>query len=1113
MSSRALVVILQLVHIVASDRDHDNAVLLASLTSTLNSDSSPLEASSGAVQQLMRRLLPSKAYEKEASPLPFSPSTAMTTPSSAAPSRLPEIVVTAEWRQQLLNRLTNLLPPAYQRLTRSSLSSAEESAAVSALADLLADCRLFLGEHLTFELTVLLLGGLSSSSPLVAQQSAVALSKLSTYPGMQSSLSILFKKRLLSTMSETRLRLGSGDGEDVLLQRIQSCMGLSLALGAAQLSTYARQLAELLMALGAVEVSGIASAACLQSRAYHYSEYTDHPPLPSSHYQKPAVHCGYYRVVGRYLCDKSLYSWRCWVYYAGPVIIDTLLLTATESNRRWKISPYASKKYCRLDTTAEADTCELNAWNVLSIAVLALRRVIKLVDKRKRECAVCNIASFSSSSLESQQQLSVCTGCRRVFYCGAAHQRQHWSTHKKECRFAIEVTRDNEAPPSLIDPEIVLYSASYMFVPAAKLDAEAHEQVKRVVNSALKSLTTLLGVFVRPRGRSSEDVEEVSASEALSSSNITLSLRRQSVQSLLTASLVECMANCAFVLGEAFRPLLVDALYPLLEAATESDAVVKQAALSSLARIALYSGYDSIAALLVENVDYVVDCVCLSLRSFSRSRTAEGSRAPRVLDLVLGLSFSTPSSSSFSSVGLGSKLMLIRDSALDALDRLDRLTGMELPDKLTVDILRLLLTLVRNISAPLEQTSVDDLSSSVKSNSTLVRICSSLTRFHSAVSSLQSPDFEGYVDNENNDDKESLPVEGDDAEEESTEEETIAEALIKDILRRCNYFLSSKRLGLFAISLVAETFKEGLLRLARRRRVLLPVVHLCWSPVSNRMMELVRLMVASPAHLTSLPSISSTQQLLLASLFDLCTSICRLCGDFFVSKLQDKMWPALLAPLLLHFGLQLYRPSASSSPSHIGYDDVTVQAKPLEPLKLKANTPTGSQVALKRFSPGTKGDLRLKEAMLRLIAEVARSGKAAAFTATISFGTSYLLLPLLHSSQDVMIQELAVDSLVALCVVNPLKIGLLLDTVHRGGTDMVAARAWDCLTADVSLLELVDTKKDGKLLSAPFSKSCLELAADSKLRENVKEIILRRSDHEISPNRSLASALKHWSSI
>ncbi|KAH8802938.1 hypothetical protein F5884DRAFT_803753 [Xylogone sp. PMI_703] len=47
--------------------------------------------------------------------------------------------------------------------------------------------------------------------------------------------------------------------------------------------------------------------------------------------------------------------------------------------------------------------------------------------------------AMSNCCVVCQQPGSLCTGCRMVAYCGKAHQRQHWKTHKSECKPSEEV--------------------------------------------------------------------------------------------------------------------------------------------------------------------------------------------------------------------------------------------------------------------------------------------------------------------------------------------------------------------------------------------------------------------------------------------------------------------------------------------------------------------------------------------------------------------------------------------------------------------------------------------------------------------------------------------------
>ena len=48
---------------------------------------------------------------------------------------------------------------------------------------------------------------------------------------------------------------------------------------------------------------------------------------------------------------------------------------------------------------------------------------------KARRCAVCH-ATAAALGLEKLQK---CGRCRAVYYCGAEHQKEHWSQHKPEC--------------------------------------------------------------------------------------------------------------------------------------------------------------------------------------------------------------------------------------------------------------------------------------------------------------------------------------------------------------------------------------------------------------------------------------------------------------------------------------------------------------------------------------------------------------------------------------------------------------------------------------------------------------------------------------------------------
>jgi hypothetical protein len=79
---------------------------------------------------------------------------------------------------------------------------------------------------------------------------------------------------------------------------------------------------------------------------------------------------------------------------------------------------------------------------------------------------------------------------------------------------------------------------------------------------------------------------------------VPLSYNEYSYMTLRIASIVECLAHCAFVLQKHFDDYLMKCLYPLLELSVDNNYLIKQAAVASLGRIALYGGHADVKALM-----------------------------------------------------------------------------------------------------------------------------------------------------------------------------------------------------------------------------------------------------------------------------------------------------------------------------------------------------------------------------------------------------------------------------------------------------------------------------------------------------------------------------------
>ncbi|KAL4878985.1 armadillo-type protein [Aspergillus karnatakaensis] len=87
----------------------------------------------------------------------------------------------------------------------------------------------------------------------------------------------------------------------------------------------------------------------------------------------------------------------------------------------------------------------------------------------------------------------------------------------------------------------------------------------------------------------------------------------------VSALAVEAMALQAQELGEAFRPELIDALYPVLQLLASSNQILQRHAMTCLNILTQACNYPDTSTMIVENVDYLVNSVALKLNTFDVS--------------------------------------------------------------------------------------------------------------------------------------------------------------------------------------------------------------------------------------------------------------------------------------------------------------------------------------------------------------------------------------------------------------------------------------------------------------------------------------------------------------
>ncbi len=100
----------------------------------------------------------------------------------------------------------------------------------------------------------------------------------------------------------------------------------------------------------------------------------------------------------------------------------------------------------------------------------------------------------------------------------------------------------------------------------------------------------------------------------------------------LQALALEAVALQCSQLGPDFRPELVDALYPIVHLMGAAQPALRDHAITCLNMVAASCDYASTSALIIDNVDYLVNAVALKLNTFDISP-----QAPQVLSMMIRL--------------------------------------------------------------------------------------------------------------------------------------------------------------------------------------------------------------------------------------------------------------------------------------------------------------------------------------------------------------------------------------------------------------------------------------------------------------------------------------------
>ncbi|XP_078616742.1 TELO2-interacting protein 1 homolog [Branchiostoma floridae x Branchiostoma japonicum] len=332
-----------------------------------------------------------------------------------------------------------------------------------------------------------------------------------------------------------------------------------------------------------------------------------------------------------------------------------------------------------------------------------------------------------------------------------------------------------------------------------------------------------------------------------------ISLKTLNSNVLLICLQLEGIAVFSKVLGENFKLLLIQTLYPVLEKLGDESAVISETAHTTLVSMCESCGYISIAQLIAENADYLVNDISLSLRHYSLHP-----RAPHVLRVMLDNSDKDI-------------LLLVQDTIEEILLALDRHH-----EERSVSFIRVLQSLVTAINRWFPSNKNEEANQRPSRTRWAVEGTLSIRDFLAEYHQTKKV-ADGLL---GDDDITDVEHDGKESAEDAGKEEAMEEADRKpevpvhvknvfEVLARCRHLMSSgdPRLRLQVLDVTCE----GLTALRDNPDHLLPQVHQLWQPFTHRLEDI--------------------EPLVILKAFETLCMMGKVCGDFIRKRVVKEVWP------------------------------------------------------------------------------------------------------------------------------------------------------------------------------------------------------------------------------
>lgn len=351
-------------------------------------------------------------------------------------------------------------------------------------------------------------------------------------------------------------------------------------------------------------------------------------------------------------CPKSLSE-------SNPMIVETIVVLAVHEDHEDKCNSYMALKHLALSSQMVLDLLKSN----LHTWIIALPRVMQSNDDSAKQRGVKQIAIAFQVLSEIQEISEILDETLATSLSDSVSTAIRTTSTAPQplpapsaVGFELTISQDFKAfPPVLMEHQNQRETLSELNSMISRLSAMdvslvmTKSMLKKMQSATNDSLLApfwlALSFLKNPSSLQSsiDDMLDLGPSfttrpilvEDLYAFSLPLltdmTIRNDSDWRILAFSL-EAIALQASQLGESFRPELIDALYQVLQLIGSTNPNLQHHAMTCLNVLTAACGYSDTSAMLVDNVDYLVNSVALKLNTFDISP-----QAPQVLLMMVRL--------------------------------------------------------------------------------------------------------------------------------------------------------------------------------------------------------------------------------------------------------------------------------------------------------------------------------------------------------------------------------------------------------------------------------------------------------------------------------------------